>query len=87
MDDFRNNGKKKNLREYILKLSEELLNRISSVFKCVNIVYVLCKDSLFRKSLMGYDGKKRRCLKRHNKQINEKASGNKALQQKSYQKD
>ena len=42
LDDFRKNGKKKNLRGHFGELLHELLNRIWSVYRyCINSVYIL----------------------------------------------
>ena len=67
MGDFRNNGKKKNLRRYFWELSEELLNRIWSIYRyCINIVYVFLN---FFKKLMKEDIKKASWPRRHNEII------------------
>ena len=42
LGDF-SNGKKKNLRVQFWELSDELLERIWSVYRYINIVYVLSK--------------------------------------------
>ena len=58
---------RKKLRGHFGKISDELLYRISSVYKYyIYSTYVPCKDYFFK--LMLEDSKKRRCPRRHNKQ-------------------
>ena len=42
---MRSKGKKKNLRGHFWELSDELLDKNSSVYRyCIYIVYILCND-------------------------------------------